>query len=114
MLQLGLYNPETLFETLKESGILDNDYKYKVFCAFLEIRDFDDFERKVEERGEYWDDGIYLYSGYDWDDYGRERLNDCGYEIPEFLEAYIDFDKYGRACGDCYVHEYSDGLIEIL
>lgn len=31
-------NPETLFETLKESGILDNDYKYKVFCAFLEIR----------------------------------------------------------------------------
>lgn len=107
-------NPETLFETLKESGILDNDYKYKVFCAFLEIRDFDDFERKVEERGENWDDDIYLYSGYDWDDYGRERLNDCGYEIPEFLEDYIDFDKYGRACGDCYVHEYSDGLIEIL
>ena len=107
-------NPEMLFETLKESGILDNDYKYKVFCAFLEICDFDDFERKVEERGENWDDDIYLYSGYNWDDYGRERLNDCGYEIPEFLEDYIDFDKYGRACGDCYVHEYSDGLIEIL
>ena len=31
-------NPETLFNTLKESGVLDNDYKYKVFCAFLEVR----------------------------------------------------------------------------
>ena len=27
-------NPETLFNTLKESGVLDDDYKYKVFCAF--------------------------------------------------------------------------------
>ena len=30
-------NPETLFNTLKESGVLDDNYKYKVFCAFLEI-----------------------------------------------------------------------------
>ena len=27
-------NPETLFNTLKESGVLDNEYKYKVFCAY--------------------------------------------------------------------------------
>ena len=31
-------NPETLFNTLKESGVLDDDYKYKVFCAFIEVR----------------------------------------------------------------------------
>ena len=41
-------NPETLFNTLKESGVLDNDYKYKVFCAFLEVRCYDDFEEKVK------------------------------------------------------------------
>ena len=81
---------------------------------WLDLSDYSDWDEIVEELGENWDDDIYLYSGYDWDDYGRERLNDCGYEIPEFLEDYIDFDKYGRACGDCYVHEYSDGLIEIL
>ncbi len=40
-------NPETLFNTLKESGVLDDDYKYKVFCAFLEVRCFDDFEEKL-------------------------------------------------------------------
>ena len=37
-------NPETLFNTLKESGVLDDDYKYNVFCAFLEVRSYDDFE----------------------------------------------------------------------
>ena len=33
-------NPETLFNTLKESGVLDNDYKYKVFSTFLAVREF--------------------------------------------------------------------------
>lgn len=41
-------NPETLFNTLNESGVLTNDYKYKVFCAFLEVRCFDDFEERVK------------------------------------------------------------------
>ena len=45
-------NPETLFNTLKESGVLDNDYKYKVFCAFLEVRCYDDFEEKVNSHGD--------------------------------------------------------------
>ena len=35
-------NPETLFNTLKESGVLDDDYKYKVFCAFLEVRCYEE------------------------------------------------------------------------
>ena len=52
-------NPETLFNTLKESGVLD-DYKYKVFCAFLEVRNFDDFEEKVNSRGDRWEDCINL------------------------------------------------------
>ena len=48
-------NPETLFNTLKESGVLDDDYKYKVFCAFLEVRCYDDFEEKVNSHGDRWD-----------------------------------------------------------
>ena len=51
-------NPETLFNTLKESGALDNDYKYKVFCAFLEVRCYNDFEEKVKSHGDRWDDDI--------------------------------------------------------
>ena len=78
-------SPETLFNTLKESDVLDDDYKYKEFCAFLEVRCYDDFEEKVKSRGRHWDDNICLMSGYSWEDYGKEMLNCCGYKIPESL-----------------------------
>ena len=107
-------NPETLFNTLKESGVLDDDYKYKVFCAFLEVRCFDDFEEKVKSRGDRWDDDVNLWSGYSWEDYGKEIVECCGYKIPDSLEDFIDYERYGKYCGDYTVQEYSDGLIEIL
>lgn len=91
-------NPETLFNTLKESGVLDDDYKYKVFCAFLYVRNFDDFEEKVQSHGVRWDDCINLWSGYSWEDYGKEMLDCCGYEIPEHILDFIDLERYGRYC----------------
>lgn len=106
-------NPETLFNTLKESGVLDDDYKYKVFSAFLEVRNFGDFEEKVKSSGDHWDDDINLWEGYSWDDYGREMVEDCGYNIPPELEYYIDYESYGKSFQDGGVEEYSDGLIEI-
>ena len=106
-------NPETLFNTLKESGVLDNEYKYNVFCAFLEVRDFDEFERRVNNHGEHWDDDINLWQNYDWCDYGREIMDCCGEKLPEHLEDFFDFEQYGRYCGADYVYEYSNGLIEI-
>ena len=106
-------NPETLFNTLKESGVLDDDYKYKVFCAFLEVRCYDDFEEKVNSRGEHWDDNINLWQGYDWEEYGDEMLANCCYNIPEEIKDFIDLECYGRYCGEEYLQEYSDGLIEI-
>ena len=49
-------NPENLFNTLYESGVLTNGYKYKELCAFLEVKNYDDFEELVKNRGENWDD----------------------------------------------------------
>ena len=106
-------NPETLFNTLKESGVLDDDYKYKVFSAFIEVRCYDDFEEKVNTRGEHWDDNINLWQGYDWEEYGDEMLANCCYDIPEEIKVFIDLERYGRYCGEEYLQEYSDGLIEI-
>ena len=108
-------HPERLFNILKESGVLDKDYKFDVMQAYLEIRCFSDFEERVKERGENWDDDINIYKGYDWDDYGREMFFSCGYdrEIPESLQDFFDFEAYGKYLGDYYVHEYSEGLIEI-
>lgn len=107
-------NPETLFNTLKESGVLDADYKYKVFCAFLEVRNFDDFAERVRSRGDHWDDDINIWEGYSWEDYAREMVNSCGYNIPPELEYYIDYERYGKSFeDDGVVKEYSGGLIEI-
>ena len=60
-----------------------------------------------------WDDDIRLYKGYSWEDYGKEMLDCCGYEIPEQIIDFIDLERYGRYCGEEYLQEYSDGLIEI-
>jgi len=105
-------HPKRLFETLKESGIFDTAYKFGVMEAFLEIRDFNEFEERVRSRGERWDDNINIYKNYDWYDFGREMVDICGYKIPESLEDFIDYEAYGKYCGE-YVHEYSNGLIEI-
>ena len=109
-------NPHTLFETLCESGVLSDKYKYEVMSAFLEVRSFDDFERLVSSHGSRWDDDIYLYQGYDWEDYGRMMFDECGYtnEIPDHLQDYFDFDAYGKSMRYDGIEEYSNGLIEIL
>ena len=87
-------NPENLFNTLYESGVLTNDYKYKELCAFLEVKNYDDFEELVKNRGENWDDNVNLWSGFSWEDYGREMLDCCGYNIPEHLLDFFDLERY--------------------
>lgn len=106
-------NPQTLFEMITESEILLYDYKYETFEAFVETHSFKEFEDLVNRYGSRWDDDIRLWKGYDWEDYGREIFLEMGYKIPECLEDFIDFEAYGKYCGEC-VTEYSDGLIEIF
>lgn len=105
-------NPETLFNTLNESGVLTNDYKYKVLCAFLEVRCFDDFEERVKSYGERWDDDIILWENRDWYDLGYEFLHDC-HNIPDYLDNYIDYKRYGEELSYDGFQEYSEGIIEI-
>ncbi len=106
-------NPKELFNTLQESGVLDNDYKYDVFQAYLEIFSFSDFENLVNSYGERWDDDIHLYVGMSWDDYGRQYFDDCCYEVPDSIIDFIDFERYGEYIGSDCAHEYSEGIIEI-
>lgn len=107
-------SPQKLFEILKEADVLDNMSKYDTLMAFLEVRSFDDFIERVNSHGDSWDDDIYIYKGYDWEDYGREMFNTCGYEIPDSLLDYFDFEEYGESFRyDGNIEEYSGGLIEI-
>ena len=107
-------HPEWLFNLLKEADVLTNSYKYDVLMAFLEIRSLNEFKDLVERYGSSWDDDIILYRNYDWEDFGREMFENMGYQIPEDLLNYFDFKAYGESFQYDDIHEYSDGLIEIL
>ena len=105
-------NPQDLFETLKEAEVLTDDYKYEIMCAYLEVYSFSDFERLVKEYGSHWDWDINLWKNRDWYDIGYELLHDCN-EIPDYLDNYIDYERFGRELMYDGFHEYSNGIIEI-
>ena len=107
-------NPKELFETLTKSGVLQNKYLYNVLSAFLEVRTFDEFAERVERLGENWNDEVYLYEGYDWEEYGRELYENGDRHIDDDLIDYFDFEAYGRANGLNCAQEYSNGIIEII
>jgi len=106
-------HPKTLFETLQESGILDDEYKHEIFSAYCEVETYDDWEKLVENYGSRWNDDIYLYRNMDWYDLGYQLLHDCGAEIPDYLDNYIDYKRYGEELSYYGFHEYSEGIIEI-
>ncbi len=107
-------HPQTLFETLYESEVLENDWKYEIFSAYLEVRSYDDFASLVRDKGSNWDNNIILYQGCSWDDYGREIFESYGYKIDSNIDNFFDFEGYGKYMGEDTVEEYSDGLIEIF
>ena len=46
-------NPRQLFETLKEAGVLDEEYKFSVMQAFIEARCYGDFESLIKSHGNF-------------------------------------------------------------
>ena len=107
-------NPQNLFETLLESGVLSDSYKFDIMQAYIEIESFSDFCELVKNKGNRWDDDINIYQKYSWEDYGREMFNNCCYQIDESLLDFFNFEAYGEYMGTDYAHEYSDGIIEII
>ena len=87
-----------------------NNYKYKTFEAFLEVESFSEFERRVEDSGDRWDDDIYIYEDYSWYDLGYYYLHDC-HQIPDYLDNYIDYERYGEEYKYSGYSEYSNGII---
>ena len=107
-------SPKELFETLKESGILHSEHLYTVLCAYLEVRSFREFTERVEKFGNNWDDDIYIYENYDWEDYGKELFENSDRHLDDDLTDYFDFEAYGKSFGLSCAEEYSGGIIEIL
>ena len=105
-------SPKDLFEILTESEVFIDSYKYETMQAYLEIYTFDDWKSKVNKYGSSWDSDISLYKNMNWYDLGYELLHDY-YEIPEYLENYIDYEKFGEELSYDGYAEYSDGIIAV-
>lgn len=105
-------NPQRLFETLLEAGILDDDNLYELFEAYLEVNNFDDWENLVSSCGSHWDDDIILYRNQDMDDVAYNLMHEI-YEIPDYLESYIDYSGFARDLSYDGFHETTKGVIEI-
>lgn len=105
-------NPQQLFETLLESGILDDEDLYDLFTAYLEVNNFDDWENLVSSRGCRWDDDIILYRNQDIDDVAYNLMHEC-YEIPDYLDNYIDYNSFARDLSYEGFHETSQGVLAI-
>ena len=105
-------SPKHLFDTIKDSGILNDDYTFEIMEAFLEVRNFGDFEELVKKYGNDWTCYVHVYKGFDRYDYGKQAFDDACYNLPEHLEDFFDFEEYGKYIGD-HLEEYSQGLIEI-
>ncbi len=104
-------HPKDLFELLQEADVISNDKNYELMSAFLEVRTWEDFENRVKGYSD-WTDDIYLYKDTDWYDLGYNLMHDC-YQIPDYLESYIDYKRYGEDLQNSGFEEYSEGIIEI-
>ena len=106
-------SPQVLFETLLEADVLNDDYRYEIMSAYIEVRSWSDFKSLVDSHGYHWDDDVSLYKSMDWLDYGEEMWNCCEPKIDDRIMQFFDFEAYGRYMGDYYAEEYSGGIIEI-
>lgn len=105
-------NPKKVFDLLYESGVLTDDYKYKIMFNYLEVEGWGTWCKLVKEQGDCWDDDIILYENCDWYDLGHILLHEC-YEIPEYLEDYIEYERWGEQLEYDNFYEVSDGILEI-
>lgn len=105
-------NPQQLFETLLESGILDDEDMYDLFTAYLEVNNFDDWENLVSSHGNRWGDDLILYRNKDMEDVAYNLMHEC-YEIPDYLENYIDYSSFAKDLSYDGFYETSKGVLEI-
>ena len=108
------WDPERLFNLIKDSEILEDSYKFDIMEAYVEVRSLDDFANLVDSKWRNWDEDINLYEGFTWCDYGRMVYKNYGYKIPTEIENCIDFEKFGKSFEGAYsAYEYSNGIIEV-
>jgi len=87
-------NPQQLFETLLESGILDDDDLYELFEAYLEVNSFDNWENLVSSYGSHWHNDINLYKLAEKAESAKEYLKGFYEQLKEDDFIIIEVESY--------------------
>ncbi len=91
---------------------MDDEYKYDLMQAFCEVRSYDEWADCVKNYGDDWDRDIILYRNQDMDDVAYNLMHEI-YEIPDYLENYIDYSGFARDLSYDGFHETTKGVLEI-
>lgn len=105
-------HPKTIFNLLKQSGVLDDEYKFEIMQAFLEVRSFKEWECLIERYDDNWDMDIYLYTNQSMIDVAYNIVEEC-YNLEGPLANYFDYEAYARDLSCDGYTETSYGVIEI-
>lgn len=102
-------NPLCLFETLLESGVLEDEYAYECMCAIIEVDNFSTFVSEVEKYGANFMDSYIFYSGRTLEDLAYEFVEEMG--LPEIATRYFDYEQYARDLSFDGYTETENGVI---
>ena len=108
-------HPKEIFELIKKSGVLDNEYKYDLMEAYCEVKSFDEWSNLVNDYEDDWDRDIIFYRGQDMHDVAYNIVNEF-YDLDEMLGSlspYFDYDAFARDLSYEGYTETSNGVIEI-
>lgn len=107
-------HPKEIFELMKKSGVLDDEYKYEIMEAFCEVRSFDEWENRVEQYEEDWDRDIVFYRNMSMLDVAYEIIDEC-YDLEKMLgnlTCYFDYNAFARDLSYDGYTETENGVIE--
>lgn len=108
-------HPQEIFELIKKSDVLDDEYKYELMEAYCEVRSFDEWSNLVEQYEDDWDSDIVFHHNMTLLDVAYEIANEC-YDLDNILghlTCYFDYNAFARDLSYDGYTETEHGVIEI-
>lgn len=108
-------HPREIFELIKKSGVLDDEYKYELMEAYCEVRSFGEWSDLVEQYEDNWDRDIVFYRNMTMLDVAYEIADEC-FNLERTLgnlTCYFDYSAFARDLSYDGYTETSNGVIEI-
>ncbi len=105
-------HPKTIFDLVKQSGVLYDEYKFEIMQAYFEVRSFNEWKSLVEKYDDSWDMDIYLHTNQSMDEVAYNLVEEC-YNIEGPLANYFDYEAFASDLSYDGYTETSYGVLEI-